>query len=72
LNRVSEDGILPEWFRKPHRKFGTSHRILNLVVALQLITIVLSRGDILILGESYAFGDVELFDERAGGARSPL
>lgn len=72
LNRVSEDGILPEWFRKPHRKFGTSHHILNLVVALQLITIVLSRGDILILGESYAFGDVELFDERAGGARSPL
>jgi amino acid transporter len=56
LNRVSEDGILPEWFRKPHRKFGTSHRILNLVVALQLITIVLSRGDIFILGEAYAFG----------------
>src|SRR6266567_3390621 len=21
LNRVSEDGILPEWFRKPHRRF---------------------------------------------------
>src|SRR5438309_4852832 len=56
LNRVSEDGILPEWFRKPHRKFGTSHRILNLVVALQLITIVLSRGDIFLLGEAYAFG----------------
>src|SRR6266568_3226379 len=36
LNRVSEDGILPEWFRKPHRRFGTSYRILNLVVALQL------------------------------------
>src|SRR6266700_4097751 len=56
LNRVSEDGILPHWFRKPHRKFGTSHRILNLVVALQLITIVLSRGDIFIWGEAYAFG----------------
>jgi amino acid transporter len=56
LNRVSEDGILPNWFRHPHRRFGTSHRILNLVVALQILTIVLSRGDIFILGEAYAFG----------------
>src|SRR5712692_5086093 len=56
LNRVSEDGILPHWFRHPHRRFGTSHRILNLVVALQLLTIVLSRGNIFILGEAYAFG----------------
>jgi len=56
LNRVSEDGILPDWFRRPHRRFGTSYRILNLVVILQLITIVLSRGDIFILGEAYAFG----------------
>jgi amino acid transporter len=56
LNRVSEDGILPEWFRKPHRKYGTSYRILNMVVALQLLTIVLSRGDVFVLGEAYAFG----------------
>jgi amino acid transporter len=56
LNRVSEDGILPHWFRHPHRRFGTSHRILNLVVALQLLTILLSRGNIFILGEAYAFG----------------
>src|SRR5713101_7870801 len=56
LNRVSEDGILPQWFRHPHRRFGTSHRILNLVVVLQIITILLSRGDIFILGEAYAFG----------------
>jgi amino acid transporter len=56
LNRVSEDGILPQWFRRPHRRFGTSYRILNLVVALQLLTIVLSRGDIFVLGEAYAFG----------------
>jgi amino acid transporter len=56
LNRVSEDGILPDWFRHPHRRFGTSHRILNLVVGLQLLTIVLSRGNIFILGEAYAFG----------------
>src|SRR5205809_2080737 len=56
LNRVSEDGILPQWFRHPHRRFGTSHRILNLVGVLQLVTIVLSRGDIFLLGEAYAFG----------------
>src|SRR5215510_6365971 len=56
LNRVSEDGILPQWFRHPHRRFGTSHRILNLVVALQIATILLSRGNIFLLGEAYAFG----------------
>src|SRR6058998_1962760 len=56
LNRVSEDGILPQWFRQPHRRFGTSHRILNLVVVLQLLTIILSRGNIFVLGEAYAFG----------------
>jgi hypothetical protein len=56
LNRVSEDGILPHWFRHPHRRFGTSHRILNLVVGLQLFTIFLSRGNIFVLGEAYAFG----------------
>ena len=56
LNRVSEDGILPDWFRSPHRRFGTSYRMLNLVVGLQLFTILLSRGNIFILGEAYAFG----------------
>src|SRR6201997_1954706 len=56
LNRVSEDGILPQWFRQPHPRFGTSYRILNLVVGLQLLTIILSRGNIFLLGEAYAFG----------------
>src|SRR5579863_7128867 len=56
LNRVSEDGILPDWFRHPHRKYGTSHRIINIVVILQLATIILSRGDVIVLGEAYAFG----------------
>src|SRR5262245_38575954 len=56
LNRVSEDGILPHWFRQPHRRFGTSFRILNLVVGLQIATILLSGGNIFVLGEAYAFG----------------
>jgi amino acid transporter len=56
LNRVSEDGILPQWFRHPHRRFGTSNRIINTVVLLQIFTIILSRGDVFVLGEAYAFG----------------
>jgi len=56
MNRVSEDGILPDWFRHPHPRFGTSYRILNLVVGLQLLTIFLSGGNIFVLGEAYAFG----------------
>ena len=61
LNRVSEDGVLTEWFRKPHRRFGTTYRLINLVVALQLITILLSRGDVFVLGEAYAFGVIWSF-----------
>ena len=38
------------------RRFGTSYRMLNLVVGLQIATIILSRGDIFVLGEAYAFG----------------
>ena len=61
LNRISEDGVLPEWFRHPHRRFGTTHRILNTIVTLQLLTVVLSGGDIYLLGEAYAFGVVWSF-----------
>jgi amino acid transporter len=61
LNRVSEDGVLPEWFRHPHRRFGTTHRILNTIVALQLLTVLLAGGDIYVLGEAYAFGVVWSF-----------
>ncbi len=56
LNRVSEDGVLTDWFRKPHKRFGTSHRITNLVVGLQIAIILASRGDVYVLGEAYAFG----------------
>ncbi len=56
LNRVSEDGVLTEWFRKPHRRYGTSYRIINMIVILQLAIIFLSRGDVYMLGEAYAFG----------------
>ena len=61
LNRVSEDGVLPDWFLKPHPKFGTTSRLINLVVILQIVTIILSRGNVLTLGEAYAFGVVWSF-----------
>ena len=61
LNRVSEDGVLAAWFRRPHPRFGTSYRIINLVVALQLLTIILSHGNVYLLGEAYAFGVVWSF-----------
>ena len=36
LNRVAEDGVLLDWFRKPHKRFGTTSRIINLITLLQL------------------------------------
>jgi amino acid transporter/nucleotide-binding universal stress UspA family protein len=65
LNRVAEDGVLPDWFRHPHHKFGTTSRIINLIVILQLVTILISRGDVYMLGEAYAFGVVWSFAMKA-------
>ena len=61
LNRVSEDGVLADWFRVPHRKYGTSSRIINMVVGLQILTILASRGNVYVLGEAYAFGVIWSF-----------
>jgi amino acid transporter/nucleotide-binding universal stress UspA family protein len=61
LNRVSEDGVLPDWFLRPHPRYGTSSRLINLVVILQILTILSSRGNVLTLGEAYAFGVVWSF-----------
>jgi amino acid transporter len=65
LNRVAEDGVLPDWFRHPHRKYGTTSRLINTIVILQLVTIIISRGDIYLLGEAYAFGVVWSFAMKA-------
>jgi nucleotide-binding universal stress UspA family protein len=61
LNRVSEDGVLSSWFRQPHAKFGTSYRIINIVVALQIVMIIASRGDVTFLANLYAFGVIWSF-----------
>ncbi|MGC1484823.1 MAG: APC family permease, partial [Candidatus Acidiferrum sp.] len=61
LNRVSEDGVLSAWFRQPHPRFGTSYRLINIIVALQILTIFISRGDVTFLANLYAFGVIWSF-----------
>src|SRR5437660_4479034 len=56
LNRVAEDGVLTSAFQKPHPHYGTSYRIIDLVVGLQLLTIIASKGNVFILAGLYAFG----------------
>jgi amino acid transporter/nucleotide-binding universal stress UspA family protein len=61
LNRIAEDGVLPDWFRAPHKKFGTSARIISMIVGLQIVTVLLTHGNIQLLGDAYAFGIVWSF-----------
>jgi amino acid transporter len=61
LMRVAEDGVLTDWFRKPHPRFGTSYRIVNMVFVMQMFTIFFTRGNIITLGEAYAFGVIWSF-----------
>jgi amino acid transporter len=65
LNRVSEDGVLTDWFRAPHRRFGTTYRMIDLIVILQLVTVIGSRGNVYVLGEAYAFGVIWSFALKA-------
>jgi amino acid transporter len=61
LNRVAEDGVLTSAFQKPHPRFGTSYRIINMIVGLQLLTIILTRGNVFTLAGLYAFGVIWSF-----------
>jgi len=61
LNRIVEDGVLTAWFRKPHNKYGTSHRLINMIALLQAGTIVFSRGNVYLLAALYAFGVIWSF-----------
>lgn len=61
LMRVAEDGVLTDWFRKPQAKYGTSYRIVNMVAILQLVVILITRGDVILIGEAYAFGVIWSF-----------
>ena len=48
-------------FQKPHPRFGTSYRIINMIVGLQLLTIILTRGNVFTLAGLYAFGVIWSF-----------
>jgi hypothetical protein len=61
LNRMAEDGVLTSAFQKPHPRYGTSYRVVNLIVGLQLLTILLTRGNVFILAGLYAFGVIWSF-----------
>ncbi len=61
LNRLGEDGIFATWFRKPHRRYGTTSRFITSMTLLQLLVIFLCRGDVYLLGEAYAFGVIWCF-----------
>jgi amino acid transporter len=61
LNRVAEDGVLTSWFQKPHNRYGTSYRIINLIVGMQLLVIFLSLGNVYVLAALYAFGVIWSF-----------
>ncbi len=67
LNRVAEDHVLVPWFREPHKRYGTTFRMINLITLLQIATIIYSRGDMTILAEAYAFGVVWSFFMKALG-----
>jgi len=61
LNRLAEGGVRTDWFRKAQKRYGTSYRIINLIVGLQVLTIVASGGNVYLLAGLYAFGVVWSF-----------
>ena len=61
VNRISEDGVLTPWFRRPHHKYGTTYRVINLITFLQILTIIASRGNVYLLASLYAFGVIWSF-----------
>ena len=61
LNRLAEDGVLTPWFQRPHRRYGTTNRIINLIGIAQIVVIIVSLGDVNTLGEAYAFGVIWSF-----------
>ena len=75
MNRVAEDGVLLDWFRKPQRRFGTTYRIINLIALLQIATIVAQPRRRLPAGRSVRVRrGLELLPEipgRAGAALPP-
>jgi amino acid transporter len=53
LNRVSEDGILPEWFRHPHPRLGTSLAVITLTLFAIAITKLFTKQIATVSGASF-------------------
>src|SRR5262249_16999178 len=67
LNPLAEDRVLIDWFRKPHKRYGTTSRLINLIPLMQLATIIMSQGDVTLLGQAYALGVVWSFFLKSTG-----
>lgn len=61
ITRLAEDGLLPDWLRRKHPKFGTPHRIITSVALLQILAIAISRGSVASLVQVYAFSVIWTF-----------
>jgi Amino acid permease len=61
LNRLAEDGVLTPWFQHPQKRFGTTHRLINIIAIMQIVVIIASVGNVNTLGEAYAFGVIWSF-----------
>ncbi len=61
LNRLAEDGVLTPALQKPHHHYGTTYRIVNLIVGMQLLTIIATWGNVFLLAGLYAFGVIWSF-----------
>ena len=61
LNRVAEDGVCPTGSSSRTRSTARPTGWSTWSSALQIFTIVASRGKVLVLGEAYAFGVVWSF-----------
>ena len=73
LNRISEDGVLTPWFRKPHGKYGTSFRLINLIAILQCVTIIAQPRQRLPAGRALRLRrHLELLLQGAGHAGAAL
>ena len=56
MNRMAETGILTDWFRKIHPKYGTTYHMINMICVMQIIVILFSRRNLYLIGQAYAFG----------------
>jgi nucleotide-binding universal stress UspA family protein len=49
-------GYMPAWLAERSRRFNTPHRAIAISVAVPVIVVIASRGNMNLLGELYAFG----------------